>query len=261
MRIDVLLMCSWLISTSLYAKPISVTIFTDDSYPPYSYAENGQAMGIYPDIVRSADTLMAEFEIVLQPTPWRRGLKLLEAGRIFALLPPYYYPNKRPYIQPYSDPILDEEVVVFCQNKWLNRKNLTEWPKDFYGLKIGINDGFSVGGQAFWQAVNEKKFTVETANSNRVNLLKLRGDRIDCYINDHISILWELARLKREGAIENANFSIAAKLSIEQGYIGFTNQNLEQYPYQSKFVAAFNVALAELKSSGQLDKIVSRYIE
>lgn len=87
MRIDVLLMCSWLISTSLYAKPISVTIFTDDSYPPYSYAENGQAMGIYPDIVRSADTLMEEFEIVLQPTPWRRGLKLLEAGRIFALLP------------------------------------------------------------------------------------------------------------------------------------------------------------------------------
>ncbi|WP_200852712.1 hypothetical protein [Klebsiella pneumoniae] len=54
---------------------------------------------------------------------------------------------------------------------------------------------------------------------------------------------------------------MAAKISLEQGYIGFTNRNREQYPYQSQFVAAFNSALAELKSSGQLDKIVGRYIE
>ncbi len=99
------------------------------------------------------------------------------------------------------------------------------------------------------------------ANGNRVNLLKLRGDRIDCYVNDRISILWELTRLKREGIVDTVNFSMAAKISLEQGYIGFTNQNLEQYPYQSQFVAAFNSALAELKSSGQLDKIVGRYIE
>lgn len=106
-----------------------------------------------------------------------------------------------------------------------------------------------------------KKIEVKYANGNRVNLLKLRGDRIDCYVNDRISILWELTRLKREGIVDTVNFSMAAKISLEQGYIGFTNRNLEQYPYQSQFVAAFNSALAELKSSGQLDKIVGRYIE
>lgn len=74
-------------STCLHAKPQRVTIFADDAYPPYSYAENGRAVGIYPEILRAADVLMTEFEIELQPIPWRRGLKLLEAGRIFALLP------------------------------------------------------------------------------------------------------------------------------------------------------------------------------
>lgn len=111
------------------------------------------------------------------------------------------------------------------------------------------------------ESCRRKEIEVKYANGNRVNLLKLRGDRIDCYVNDRISILWELTRLKREGIVDTVNFSMAAKISLEQGYIGFTNQNLEQYPYQSQFVAAFNSALAELKSSGQLDKIVGRYIE
>lgn len=261
MRIWYILASFWFFSASLGAKPITVTIFADDSYPPYSYDENGQAVGLYPEIVRAVDLRMGEFNIVLQPIPWRRGLKLLEAGRIFALLPPYYYANSRPYIHPYSDPILDEEVVVFCQNELLNSKKLRDWPSDFYGLKIGINDGFSVGGRAFWTAVEQKEMAVEAANGNRVNILKLRGDRIDCYINDRISILWEISHLKREGILDRVNFSIAARISLEQGYIGFTNRNLELYPYQSQFVAAFNTALAELKSSGQLDKIISRYIE
>ncbi|TQQ19576.1 amino acid ABC transporter substrate-binding protein [Vibrio cholerae] len=261
MRIGLLFASLCLMSTCLHAKPQRVTIFADDAYPPYSYVENGRAVGIYPEILRAADVLMTEFEVELQPIPWRRGLKLLEAGRIFALLPPYYYPQRRPYIHPYSDPILDEEVVVFCQNAWLSKRKSTEWPRDFYGLTIGMNDGFSLGGQAFWMAVEEKRIEVKYANGNRVNLLKLRGDRIDCYVNDRISILWELTRLKREGIVDTVNFSMAAKISLEQGYIGFTNQNLEQYPYQSQFVAAFNSALAELKSSGQLDKIVGRYIE
>lgn len=118
-----------------------------------------------------------------------------------------------------------------------------------------MNDGFSLGGQAFWKAVEEKKIEVKYANGNRVNLLKLRGDRIDCYVNDRISILWELTRLKREGIVDTVNFPWPPN-QFRARYIGFTNRNLEQYPYQSQFVAAFNSALAELKSSGQLDKIV-----
>lgn len=261
MRISLLCVSLCLISTNLHAKQQKVTIFADDAYPPYSYSEDGRAVGIYPEIVHAADNLMTEFEIDLQPIPWKRGVKQVETGRIFGLLPPYYRPQIRPNIHPYSDPILDEEVVVFCQNSWISKRKSTEWPKDFYGLIIGMNDGFSLGGQAFWQAVEEKKIEVKYANGNRINLLKLRAERIDCYINDRISILWEVTRLKRDSNMDTVNFSMAARISLEQGYIGFTNQNLEQYPYQSQFVAAFNSAIAELKSSGQLDKIVNRYIE
>lgn len=43
----------------------------------------------------------------------------------------------------------------------------------------------------FWKVVEEKKIEVKYVNGNCVNLLKLCGDRIDCYVNDCILILWE----------------------------------------------------------------------
>ncbi len=107
------------------------------------------------------------------------------------------------------------------------------------------------------ESCRRKKIEVKYANGNRVNLLKLRGDRIDCYVIDRISILWELARLKREGIVDTVNFSMAAKISLEQGYIGFTNQNLEQYPYQSQLVATFSSALAELKAAANSTRLLA----
>lgn len=61
MRIGLLFASLCLMSTNLHAKPQRVTIFADDAYPPYSYAENGRAVGIYPEILRAADVLMTEF--------------------------------------------------------------------------------------------------------------------------------------------------------------------------------------------------------
>lgn len=145
----------------------------------------------------------------------------------------------------------------FLSKRMAQQTQVHRMASGLYGLTIGMNDGFSLGGQAFWKAVEEKKIEVKYANGNRVNLLKLRGDRIDCYVNDRISILWELTRLKREGIVDTVNFSMAAKISLEQGYIGFTNRNLEQYPYQSQFVAAFNSALAELKAAANSTRLLA----
>jgi|GEM_PF-4324324 polar amino acid transport system substrate-binding protein len=36
------------------AQPIDVVVYADEAYPPYSYAEKGEARGIYAEIFRKA---------------------------------------------------------------------------------------------------------------------------------------------------------------------------------------------------------------
>lgn len=67
----------------------------------------------------------------------------------------------------------------------------------------------------FWKVVEEKKIEVKYVNGNCVNLLKLCGDRIDCYVNDCILILWEFIWLKCEGIVDIVNFFMVVKISLE----------------------------------------------
>nr|QIH44575.1 amino acid ABC transporter substrate-binding protein [Vibrio ziniensis] len=244
-----------------YGKTISVEILTDESYPPYTYAVDGEAVGIYPDIVHAIDQKLVDFEISIRPVPWKRGLKLIESGRSFALMPPYFHPESRDYISPYSHPMLNEEVVVFCDNDIINQATRKIWPEDFYGLTIGINSGFNIGGSDFWQASDNGKLSISEAKGNQLNLIKMRSHRIDCYVNDRISILWETKRLlDEETLLKPLTFSIATHINTESGYLAYSNVNEANYPYKEQFVREFDSALIELQNSGTIEKIIQNYI-
>ena len=73
-----------------YHPPVKVLVYGDDSYPPYSYGEEGVAKGIYSDILRRVFEEMPGYEVKLVPIPWERGLKMLKVGQGLALYPPYY---------------------------------------------------------------------------------------------------------------------------------------------------------------------------
>lgn len=259
MRI-LLVLCLWLgLNQSLTAKQIPVTVYADDAYPPYSFASEEKAKGIYSDIMRLAFSRMPRYNVTIKPTPFKRGLKLLEAGRAFALYPPYFYPNQRQYINPYSVPILQEEVVVYCNTK---PPVSTSWPDDFYGLKIGINNSFAIGGEQFWIAEKEDKITIEPALDNRENILKLKTNRIDCYINDKLSILWEIKRMKLSGDLdEDREFELSISVSTEQGYLAFSADADNRYPYKEHFVKKFNAIILEMQNNGEINNLLNRYID
>ncbi len=65
----------------------------DDDYPPYSYLENRQLKGVYIELLQQAAALLApEYQLKLQPEPWRRALANMEQGQVFAIMPPYQNP-------------------------------------------------------------------------------------------------------------------------------------------------------------------------
>jgi len=245
-----------------YHPPTNVVIYGDDAYPPYSYIENGEAKGIYTEILQAVFEEMPKYRIKITLVPWKRGLKLLEVGEGFALYPPYFYTDKRPYIFPYSIPILNEEVVVYCQPDSVANRKLKRWPADYLGLTIGINEAFALGGTEFWEAVKQGKILLKEAKGNRANILNLYKNRIDCYINDRLSILWEIKLLTQEGVVKpNWELTLGTSISGEQGYLGFTKTSPDKYPYKSHFVERFNQTLKQLQKDGTVDKIMSKYLQ
>jgi polar amino acid transport system substrate-binding protein len=243
------------------ASPIEVVIYADDGYPPYSYGENGEALGIYSEILNKAFLRMPQYRVTLVPVPWKRGLRLLESGQGFALYPPYYRPEERPYIR-YSEPILDEQVVVFCNKFTTAGRSLKTWPDDYVGLTVGTNAGFLLGGKEFDRYVAAGKIFRDSGTSSHGSVLKMLTGRNDCYINDRLSIHWQVDQIKRAGEIDPTKIAIAetAKLYSEKGYLGYTDRDEGRFAFKNSFVQDFNAALISLRNEGEIDRVVERFL-
>lgn len=253
------------LSSPLWAAEIEVDVYADQDYPPYAYKEGQEVKGIYTEIIRKAFDQMEGYSVSIKPLPWKRALSYIEQGKGFALYPPYHRPQKRPYIWPYSMPILDERVVVFCTEDVLNHSIRPNWPEDYYGLTIANNAGYELGGETFWQAVKAGKIKVQESGGNRSNLMKLGLKRVDCYMNDRISILFELKQMKQSGLYDeggrHARLVEGATITLEQGFLGITDRDGGKFPYKADFLKQFNSVIYEMRKSGALSRIVDAFVE
>ncbi|MCL9782070.1 ABC transporter substrate-binding protein [Vibrio sp. S4M6] len=252
-----LLVILTLIWTSSVVAQTKVTVYGDDSYPPYSYAENGKITGIYTVILKKVFSQMPDYDVSIQGVPWKRGLAQIKAGEIFALYPPYKRPKQRPYMQ-YDGPILDEKLVVVCQQSKLKTPR-PNWPDDYIGLTIGNNSGFSAGGDKFHELVKAKKIKLDEVKGTERNLLKLISGRTDCYMNDALSIQWELKQLQKMGKYDGKSIKEGAVISSEQGYLGIITDG-KKFPFKQDFTQQYLKVLNEMKSSGEIDKIIKDFV-
>lgn len=85
--------------------------------------------------------------------------------------------------------------------------------------------------------------------------------RTDVYVNDRLSILWEISRIKKEGLYdEGGKYDIIIEgptLSVENGYLGFTNRDKGVFTYKEDFKKKFNAIIIEMKKSGKIDEIIT----
>jgi polar amino acid transport system substrate-binding protein len=248
-----------------HAADIPVTIYGDAGYPPYSYEQNGKPAGLYFDIVRAATGYMQGYKVTILTVPWKRGMAMLKAGTGFALYPPYMNTKDEPWTWPYSRPLYEEHVVAVCRKDVLAAKPRKRWPDDFYGLTIGNNAGFIVGGEAFDKAVQSGSLRVEEAKDSETNIIKLGLKRIDCYINDRVSIQWTLNKMKADGkyqeGVSHAELAEAVQIATKQGYLGYTDRDKGVYTFKSDFVRQFDAAITQMKRSGELETITRNFFK
>ena len=124
----VLVLAIVLFGQSIVSAKQQMTIYGDGNYPPYSYEEDGQPKGIYVEILKSAFSKMTDYDVTINMVPWTRGLLYVKNGDVAALFPPYYVEERDPWML-FSEPILEEQVVIFGKSK--NLKGKTKWPEDF----------------------------------------------------------------------------------------------------------------------------------
>jgi len=240
------------------SAPITVKIYGDNDYPPYAYEKDGRMQGIYTDLLQEVFNNMDGYQVELLGIPWKRGLLKVESGEIFALYPPYYRPDSRPYMD-YDLPILNEDVVAYCSKKVM-QKERPNWPEDYFGLTIGNNLGFLVGGRKFHKAAKQQKFKLVEMAGSRKNLLNLLAGKVDCYINDHFSIQWELGKiaLQRKRPVDKTQFIVGTVISSEQGHLGFT-RNSDQYSFKADFKEKYLASLKKIQASGFIQDSIKQH--
>ncbi|MBU2968196.1 transporter substrate-binding domain-containing protein [Pseudoalteromonas sp. C2R02] len=238
-----------------------VSIVVDNAYPPYSYLKDDKLEGIYVEMVLlAAQELMPFYQIELIPMPWKRAIFEVELGHVMGVLPPYKHLEERPFITPYSEPLMIESVIAFCNkdidiNKYLDKK------LKIPALNIGVNAGFLILGDKITNAAKLGSVKIWENKNTSANILKLLSKRIDCYINDKLSTLWQFKRMKQQNALLNFDDIQASMLIMEQqAYIGYA-KGFSQLETKADFIKRMNLALIKLKNTGEVKEILNRYIK
>lgn len=235
-----------------------VVLYGDDDYAPYSFVVNGQFKGIYVDLLRTAAKKLApHYEVALEPMPWKRGLNALQSGSVLGLFPPYKV-AKRDYIGPYSVPLYRETVALFC-NPNIMAVPRSRFPEDFKQVRIGINLGF-VLTERLMDAARSGAVVLEEAKGNQANLRKLVLNRVDCYANDRVSVLYSVRQLQHSPSFlpwRRFKLMEAVELSGQEAYIGYSKAY--KAAYKADFIARMNTALSELVKAGVVERVVADY--
>jgi polar amino acid transport system substrate-binding protein len=242
-----------------------VTLVTDDNHPPYAFFEKGRPAGIYVEVMQRVFERMPGYRVRVVTAPWKRALRMAEAGEVFGIFPPHHFPGERPYLSKFSSPVLEEVPVVACAEAALARKRVPSaggpWPDGYRALVFGVSAGVRMGGDAFWRQVERGEIKIEPAPSVRENLRKVAHGRVDCHINDRltIAVTWQQL-LQATPALAATRLVEVAALPPEAGYLALSRDG-HPGAVQDDFLTKFNAELEKLQRSGELKTVVEHALD
>lgn len=237
--------------------PITVTLYAEDSNAPYAFLDGVTPDGIYVRILQEAFDRMPGFRLDLVNVPFRRGMDMLEDGKVMGFFPPYKR-NDRDWVERYSIPILRETVIVMCSKDYTQSNALNIFPDDFKGARFANNAGYRLAGGDFFAMVDAGDITLEEGNTTESNLRFLMAGRVDCYVNERMAILAGM----RELAVDKQTarlFNEVAIIGYEFGYVAFGPDPEGKWPYRDQFADALDDVLRDMRNSGVIDQLVVSY--
>lgn len=231
-----------------------VTLYGDNDYAPYSFDNNGNPDGLYVHLLQeAAKRIAADYDVTIKTVPWKRGLKGMETGEIFALFPPYLRKVDRPFISVYSEPLYEEAVVTFCTPQAAGNVAGQSFPEGYAGMLFGNNLGFAAAGEAFQKMRDAGTIQVEDANGTEVNIKKLLGGRVECYVNDRLAVLHAI----RASGGTGSEVVETVVVNSEKAFVGYSAPAIAATPWARDFIEKLNGALVSMKADGTLNRLMT----
>ncbi|MFK5975069.1 MAG: transporter substrate-binding domain-containing protein [Sulfurovum sp.] len=245
------------LSISLWSQ--KVTIYSDCDFKPYSYCEGDKVKGISIDIYKAIFSKIDDYSVEIKGIDLEDGLKKMENSEILMLGTVPYRPKKRAYISDYTESFIYQNEVLYCNRDIGINKPI--WPKDFNNTKVAIMKGFNID-ESLQNAI-DKGYIELVEGEQKENLDNLIYKKVDCYINDAISLKGELLKVKEEFKKSDNNISlddIKAVLSISNNsyHIGFSNAN---FPAKNYLIRKINLAIKIMQNSKEIEEIKSRHLK
>ncbi len=217
--------------------PLVVNV--DAENPPFMSSRGGDAVGLYPAILRVALGRCHD-NVRVQAKPWKRAFVEIDKG--LAGIGGLYKNAERLARYDFSEPIHVERIAVYYRR---DKPIEFRMVADLYGKRVGVLRGWSYGG-TFDAASRNSWIKAEEVSSDRSNLFKLMDGRLDAVL-----------AISESG---RANLAAPGVSGIEQSDV-----YLASYPVhlafnktagKSEVLACFNKALIEMKRDGTFDRIL-----
>lgn len=231
-----------------------ISVWIDQDYFPYTFNKGNGPEGVYINIIEEAFKNIDKYTLKWVSGSWKDGVTALQKGDVMGLVPPYYRPEKRPWMKPYSVPILDEVVSIVCNKEGIKGKNLKKFPDDYKGLSFSNNTGFASGGPEFTALVKAGEIKVIEDPDTETNLQLMLDGKVDCYINDRLAIAMRIKSMR--GGI--SKIRMPGRVKTEQGYMGFSEAT-GKYPHTQEFLAQFNKIIDGMRESGRIKQIIDEF--
>jgi len=220
------------------ADPLVICV--DAANPPFMSSVEGKAAGLYPALIASA-LQTAGVSAQMDARPWKRCIADIDAGTVG--VGGIYKNEERLKKYDFSEQIFVEKMAVYYNKT--HALDFTGVDK-LYGKKVGVVRGWSYGDD-FDKAVKDGKITVDEVAADAQNFQKLAAGRVDAVL-----AIDEAGTAALKGG-KFADVEKSTKYLFENPTFLAFNKGTKQ----TEALAKFNKAVADMKKSGQLNKIAT----
>lgn len=219
----------------------------EQNYAPISFEENGQVVGISPDIITEAFRRMG-YKIKLQLVPWKRAQEMVKDGEVDGFFSPYKSTEREKLYQYPTEPLLIEKNVFMVRKD----SNII-YDGDMSKLKhYGI--GTLIGYATLDKYIESKLInTVDKSLNVEASLNKLisKERQVDLVVNTDY-ILWYTAKKMN---ITDSVKELPLPLAEVPSYLAFNKE--KDY---TEVIAKFEAELKKMKTDGTYQQIIEKYI-
>ncbi len=241
-------------SSMAKGSPLSLSVVSDDKFPPFSYKENGKVTGIDIDIINEmGKRLNIKFNISL--VPWKRLIMMTQLGDCDGSMSLFRTPEREKFSL-YTYPVHYSSFVIFVMKGKEFKFTKIE---DLYGKKLAKQSGFAISDE-FDLAVKRGKIKVADIFHIKTCMGETLIGKYDGFVaNKHVT-LYKLKNDKKFVRYKEKFTILKNPVKLERGAF-FVISKASKIKDKLKLQKNIIKTLKSMEENGTYQKIMDKYLK